>query len=134
MSKPYTYNFNAQRMAQIYIEVLRLLQLKRMSRNPKVSARDIAQEIGCDHRAISAAISTQCGLNFHQLIAKIRSNEVALLLVNPKFSDYTVEEIGLHCGFASRQSYYNAFHRNYNMTPPTISPATPQEILRRCRR
>jgi len=42
---------------------------------------------------------------------------VALLLVNPKFSDYTVEEIGLHCGFASRQSYYNAFHRNYNMTP-----------------
>lgn len=117
MAKSYTSNFSAKRMAQIYIEVLRLLQLKRMSRNAKVTARDIAQEIGCDHRAISAAISTQCGLNFHQLIAKIRSHEVTLLLVNPKFSDYTVEEIGLHCGFASRQSYYNAFHRNYNMTP-----------------
>ena len=91
MPKPYTSNFNAERMAQIYIDVLRLLQLKRMSRNPKVSARDIAKQIGCDHRAISAAISTQAGLNFHQLIGKIRSNEVAQRLVDPKFSDYTVE-------------------------------------------
>jgi len=89
MPKPYTSNFNAERMAQIYIDVLRLLQLKRMSRNPKVSARDIAKQIGCDHRAISAAISTQAGLNFHQLIGKIRSNEVAQRLVDPKFSDYT---------------------------------------------
>ncbi len=77
----------------------------------------IAQEIGCDHRAISAAISTQAGINFHQLIGKIRSNEVAQRLVDPKFSDYTVEEIGLHCGFSSRQSFYNAFHRSFNMTP-----------------
>ena len=126
MSKPYTYNFNAQRMAQIYIEVLRLLQLKRMSRNPKVSARDIAKEIGCDHRAISAAIATQAGINFHQLIGKIRSNEVAQRLVDPKFWTplwVFLATILLQC-----------FPSEFQHDSKTISPATPQQILRRCRR
>lgn len=117
MSKPYTSNYNAERMAQIYIEVLRLLQLKRMSRNPKITARLLAAEMNCDHRAISAAITTQGGTNFLQLLGRIRCNEVAQLLTDPKYASHTVEEIGLLCGFASRQSFYNAFHRSFQTTP-----------------
>ena len=135
MSKPYTYNFNAQRMAQIYIEVLRLLQLKRMSRNPKVSARDIAQVIGCDHRAISAAIATQAGINFHQLSWKDSQQRSSSTIGRSQI-------LRLHCrrksdstvGFPRDNPFTTLFHRSFNMTPRQISPATPQQILRRCRR
>lgn len=115
--KSYTHNFNAEHLAQLYIEVLSLLQVKHLSRQAGITAYDLAQRIGCDHRAISAAVSTQTGSNFLQLLGRIRTQEAAKLLHHPKYAQYTVEEIGLLCGFSSRQSFYNAFHRNFNTTP-----------------
>jgi len=41
----------------------------------------------------------------------------ALRLVGILFAEWNAEDIGLHCGFASRQSFYNAFNRVWGITP-----------------
>ena len=117
LSKPYLDHFSPDRAAGIYIRVLKLLQKQRHFRDPDLTARRVAEIIGCDHRAISAALAISTGENFLRLLAKIRANEAARMLRDRRFAEWNVEDIGLHCGFASRQSFYNAFNRVWGITP-----------------
>lgn len=117
MEKSYLNHFSRDRASEIYTQVIRLLQMKRLYRDPNTSARSIAQEIGCNSRDISAAISISTEGNFLQLLGKIRSQEAARMLRDLTFLSATTEEIGLQCGFASRQSFHNAFKKSWGMTP-----------------
>lgn len=117
MAKVYLNHFSPDRAATIYVEVLRLLQVEHLSRDAEISARRLAEIIGCDHRAISAAIALSTGENYHHLLARIRVKEAARCLRDAKYADWNVEEVGLLCGFASRQSFYNAFHKFHHTTP-----------------
>lgn len=117
MPKSYLDHFSPARAGDIYIAVLKLLRQQRYFRDPAITARRIAELIGCDHRAISAAIAISTGENFLRLLAKIRADEAARMLRDRRFAEWNAEEIGLHCGFASRQSFYNAFNRVWGCTP-----------------
>ena len=116
-TKAYLDHFSPRRAADIYIRVLKLLQKQRYYRDPDLTARHVAEIIGCDHRAISAALAISTGDNFLRLLAKIRATEAARMLRDRRFAEWNVEDIGLHCGFASRQSFYNAFNRVWGITP-----------------
>ena len=116
-AKSYLDHFSPNRAADIYIQVLKLLQKQRHYRDPDLTARRVAEFIGCDHRAISAALAISTGENFLRLLAKIRANEAARMLRDRRFAEWNAEDIGLHCGFASRQSFYNAFNRVWGITP-----------------
>ena len=116
-AKSYLDHFSPNRAADIYIRVLKLLQKQRHYRDPDLTARRVAELIGCDHRAISAALAISTGENFLRLLAKIRANEAARMLRDRRFAEWNAEDIGLHCGFASRQSFYNAFNRVWGITP-----------------
>lgn len=113
----YLDHFSPDRVARIHIEVLRLLQVERLYRDADTTARRLAEIIGCDHRAISAAVSLSTGGNFSTLLAKIRIQEACRLLRDEKFASHNLEEIGLLCGFSSRQSFYNAFSKIMGGTP-----------------
>lgn len=113
----YLSNFNPERTAAIYIELLRLLQVEHLSRDANVSARMLAERIGCDHRAISAAVAQATGHNYYHLLAQVRVKEAVRLLRDPKYADWNVEDVGLLCGFASRQTFYSAFQKFMHTTP-----------------
>lgn len=113
----YLDHFSADRADRVYVEVLHLLQVKKLYREPGITARKIAEMMGEDHRAISAALAIQSGENFLSLLSRLRVREACRLLRDPKFAEWSAEEIGLRSGFASRQAFYLAFNRIMNCTP-----------------
>lgn len=113
----YLDHFSADRADRVYVEVLHLLQVKKLYREPGITARKLAEMMGEDHRAISAALAIQSGENFLSLLSRLRVREACRLLRDPKFAEWSAEEIGLRSGFASRQAFYLAFNRIMNCTP-----------------
>lgn len=113
----YLDHFSADRADRIYVEVLNLLQVKKLYREPGITARRLAEIMGEDHRAISAALAIQSDENFLSLLSRLRIREACRLLKDPKFNDWSAEEIGLRSGFASRQAFYLAFNRVMGTTP-----------------
>lgn len=113
----YLDHFSADRADRVYVEVLNLLQVKKLYREPGITARKLAEMMGEDYRAISAALAIQSGENFLSLLGRLRVREACRLLKDPKFADWSAEDIGLRSGFASRQAFYLAFNRIMNCTP-----------------
>lgn len=113
----YLDHFSADRADRIYVEVLNLLQVKKLYRERGITARRIAELLGEDFRAISAALAIVSGENFLTLLARLRVREACRLLKDPKYAASSAEEIGLRAGFASRQAFYLAFNRVMGTTP-----------------
>lgn len=113
----YTDHFSADRADRIYVEVLDVLQAKKLYRERGITARKVAEIIGEDFRAISASLSITTGESFLTLLGRLRVREACRLLNDPKFAEWSAEEIGLRSGFASRQAFYLAFKRIVGMTP-----------------
>lgn len=122
----YLNHFSADRADRVYVELLNLLQVKKLYREPGITARKIADMMGEDYRAISAALAIQSDENFLSLLSRLRVREACRLLKDPKFVEWTAEEIGLRSGFASRQAFYTAFNRIMKMTPKEYRKQTSQ--------
>ena len=113
----YLDHFSADRADRVYVEVLNLLQVKKLYREPGITSRKIAEIMHEDYRAISAALAIESGENFLTLLSRLRVREACRLLKDPKFASWSAEEIGLRSGFASRQAFYLAFNRIMGCTP-----------------
>lgn len=122
----YLNHFSTDRADRVYVELLNLLQVKKLYREPGITARKIADMMGEDYRAISAALAIQSDENFLSLLSRLRVREACRLLKDPKFAEWTAEEIGLRSGFASRQAFYTAFNRIMKMTPKEYRKQTSQ--------
>lgn len=113
----YLDHFSADRADKVYVEVLNLLQVKKLYRQPGITARQIAEMMGEDYRAISAALAIEAGENFLTLLGRLRVREACRLLRDPRHAEKSIEQIGLKAGFASRQAFYLAFNRFMDVTP-----------------
>lgn len=113
----YLDHFSADRADRVYVEVLNLLQVKKLYREPGITARKLAEMMNEDYRAISAALAIQSGENFLTLLSRLRLREACRMLKDPKYNVWSAEEIGLRSGFASRQAFYLAFKRSMGITP-----------------
>lgn len=115
--KAYVTRQSQTQTARIYVQLLSLLSVEKLYLDPNTTAALLAQKIGCEPRNISAAVQASTGANFPTLINSMRLREVCKRLTSPRYADMTVEDIGLSCGYKSRQAFYTAFHRLYDCTP-----------------
>lgn len=113
----YLDHFSADRAGRIYVKVLEQLKVKKLYRERGITARQIAEIIDEDPRALSAALAIETGENFFALINRLRVREACRLLRDPRFDQWSAEEIGLRSGFSSRQSFYTAFNQFVGLTP-----------------
>lgn len=113
----YLDHFSADRASRIYVELLHLLKVKKLYRERGITAKQIAQMMDEDNRAISAALAIEAGENFLMLLNRLRVREACRLLRDKKFASWSAEEIGLRSGFSSRQAFYLAFNRIMGTTP-----------------
>lgn len=82
-----------------------------------LTAQKLAQRYGISAKDISAVISVYYGGNFAGLLQRLRVSRVCRMLSNRENERMSCEAIGLRCGFSSRQSMYNAFRRQRQITP-----------------
>ena len=81
------------------------------------TAQRLAERNGLDVRNISAVMVDCFGCNFSTLVQRLRVNRMCRMLSSKDSERVTCENIGLRCGFANRQSLYNAFRKFRDVTP-----------------
>jgi|SaaInl59LU_5_DNA_1037362.scaffolds.fasta_scaffold06292_2 AraC-like DNA-binding protein len=84
--------------------------------NPAITIFDLAKELNCNHRTLSAIINTQLNKSFLTLINEFRVEEAKKKLINNS-KKLTMEGIGLESGFNSRASFYRVFKKLTRRTP-----------------
>ena len=81
------------------------------------TAKKLAEEIGTNTRYISAVVNTRFHMNYTQFVNSYRISEAMTLLVDKRYQNQNVAEIGDMVGFANRQSFYASFFRFRGVTP-----------------
>ncbi|MBQ9644513.1 MAG: helix-turn-helix domain-containing protein [Lachnospiraceae bacterium] len=79
-----------------------------------VTVRELADFFHYSERQISRLIKEHTGMNFPDLIRRLKLRRSAELLINPDLSVNTVME---SVGYADLSSFYKAFKSFYGMTP-----------------
>lgn len=98
-------------------KIIMKLMVEQRYRDPKYSAKRLANDIGVNMRHISAVINLRFQQNYAQLVGKMRIYEAKYMLQDNHFDNMTMEDIAINVGFTTRQSFYAAFYRQCGMTP-----------------
>ncbi|MDE7165711.1 MAG: helix-turn-helix domain-containing protein [Bacteroidaceae bacterium] len=102
---------------EIYEKILQKLLVDKIYQDPKYSAKQLAEELKTNTRYISAVINLRFQQNYSSLINEYRIKQALYMLIDNRYQDKTIEEIGRMSGFANRQSFYAAFYRQKGITP-----------------
>ena len=104
-------------MDQMQEQIMNIIVIQKKYRDNDYSAKKLAEEIGTKTQYISAVMNVRFHMNYNQFINKNRINDAMNLLVDKRYQDLNVAEIGDMVGFANRQSFYVSFFRFKGITP-----------------
>ena len=85
--------------------------------NADLSIKKMAFDLAISESTLSKIIKHGAALNFSDYINKFRIEKAKVFLKDASFADYTLESIGLECGFNSKSTFYSAFKKFNEMTP-----------------
>ena len=106
-----------QVMDQMQEKIMKIIVMDKKYRDKNYSAKKLAEEIGTNIRYISAVVNTRFHMNYTSFVNKYRIEEAMSILVDKRYQDLNVEEVGDMVGFANRQSFYASFYKNLGITP-----------------
>lgn len=78
---------------------------------------EIAEKFNISSGYLSQLINTNSDQNFNDYINALRIDASKKMLLQNQFENYTIESIGLECGFKSKSNFYNAFKKFTRQTP-----------------
>ena len=104
-------------MDELYDKILNIIVVQKKYRDPEYSAKKMAMDLGTNTRYISAVVSVRFGKNYASLVNEHRIEEAKYLLLDKRYVDANIEDIGIMVGFANRQSFYAAFYKYTGETP-----------------
>jgi AraC-like DNA-binding protein len=102
---------------ELYDKILTIIVAEKKYRDPEYSAKQLAKDLHTNPRYLSAVINSRFGMNYSSLVNEFRVRDAQNLLVDKRYVDKTMEEIGLMVGFANRQSFYAAFYKEKGEAP-----------------
>lgn len=109
--------FSPVMMDKMQEQIMNIIVFQKNYRNKDYSAKKLADEIGTTTRYISAVVNTRFHMNYTQFVNKQRIDEAMSILVDKRYQDLRMEDVGDMVGFANRQSFYAAFYRFKGITP-----------------
>lgn len=113
----YRRRLRSTRSDELFMQMIKKVVIEKKFLDSDYNAARLALDLSTNTRYISAVVALHTGQNFNQFINSYRLREACRKLCSSRYAAYTVEEIGLSCGFASRQAFYLAFRRVYDLTP-----------------
>ena len=104
-------------MDEMQEQIMNIIVMQKKYREKDYSAQKLADEIGTNTRYLSAVVNTRFHMNYTQFVNSYRISEAMTLLVDKRYQNQNVAEIGDMVGFANRQSFYASFFRFTGITP-----------------
>ena len=77
----------------------------------------LSNELNIGISSLSQTINQNSNYNFTDYINSLRVEKVKIILIDPDYKNYTINAIGLECGFNSKSTFYTAFKKFTNTTP-----------------
>ena len=102
---------------RIYQQVMEELAVKKRYTDPGLKASQLVKELKTNPQSLSAVMQRYMGGKFNEVVNRFRVKRAAHMLVKKQYSDVACRDIGMMCGFSTRQSYYMAFKREMGMSP-----------------
>jgi YesN/AraC family two-component response regulator len=106
-----------QMMDELQEKIMKIIVFDKKYRDKDYSAKQLAEDIGTNTRYISAVVNSRFHCNFTSFVNKYRIDDAMSILVDKRYQDLNVEEVGTMVGFSNRQSFYASFFRVLGMTP-----------------
>lgn len=110
-------NNKNDKLAEIFKQILLLVENKKHIENPDLSVSEIAKELGTNVLYVSQAINQHAGKTFSQFINEFRIEEARKLLLDKNMAETSITEIGVHCGFSSSNTFFRQFKEITGLTP-----------------
>lgn len=85
--------------------------------NHEINLTEIASNFNISSGYLSQLFNTHSEHNFNDYINKLRIEASKKMLLEEQFENYTIESIGLECGFKSKSNFYSAFKKFTGVTP-----------------
>ena len=104
-------------MDKMQEQIMNIIVFQKKYRDKDYSAKKLADEIGTNTRYISAVVNNRFHMNYTQFVNKQRIDEAMSVLVDKRYQDLRIEDVGDMVGFANRQSFYSSFYRFNGITP-----------------
>ena len=108
---------NPRVMDQMQEQIMNIIVMQKKYRDKDYSAKKLAEDLGTLSRNISAVVNVRFHMNYSQFVNKHRIDEAMSILVDKRYQDLNVAEIGDMVGFTNRQSFYTSFYRFNGITP-----------------
>jgi len=102
---------------RIYQQVMEELAVKKRYTDPGLKASQLVKELKTNPQSLSAVMQRYMGGKFNEVVNRFRVKRAAHMLVKKQYRDVACGDIGMMCGFSTRQSYYMAFKREMGMSP-----------------
>ena len=99
---------------ELYARCLSVIR-SRMSR-PGLVASEVAQACSVSLRTVHRAFAAQGG-TFAGMLVKVRVDEATRMLLDQRFRDLTIAEIGRRCGFLDPSHFARQFRRHHKSGP-----------------
>jgi len=108
---------NPHMMDEMQEKIMKIIVIDKKYRDQDYSAKKLAEDIGTNTRYVSAVVNTRFHCNFTSFVNKYRIDDAMSLLVDKRYQDLNVEDVGMMVGFSNRQSFYASFYRILGITP-----------------
>lgn len=113
----YRTMINPKLADELYDKIVDLIITQKKYKLSNYSAKEMAKELKTNTRYLSAVINSRFDMTYSRLMNEFRIKDAKNMLVDKRYKDKTVEEIGILVGFITRQSFYASFYRLTGMPP-----------------
>lgn len=108
----------AQEVTDTYLQTL-LIQIEqdKIYLKEGCTIDDVAQSTGISRHHLSYVLNTRLHKTFHDFINDYRIRYAKILLADTSRECFTIEAIGLDCGFGCKETFNRAFKKHTGITP-----------------
>jgi len=114
---------------QTFERIHMLILEKEMFLEPDINLQRISEQFGISKGYLSQLINSHTDKNFNDYINELRVNTAKEKLIDSLYQNYTVEAIGLECGFKSKSNFYSAFKKFTALTPNQFKKKNSQLLI-----
>jgi len=104
-------------MDELKEKILNIVLMQKKYKEKGFSAKKLAEAVGTNTRYISAVVNVKFHMNYTSFVNQFRIEEAMSILVDKRYRDLTMEDVGAMVGFSNRQSFYAAFYKMKGITP-----------------
>ncbi|NPA44948.1 MAG: AraC family transcriptional regulator [Chlorobi bacterium] len=110
-------NLTEEQKQELIENIISLMENEKYYRSEQFTIRDFAQELNSNRNYLSQIINEYFKTNFTNFVNEYRVKEARQLLIDGKYSQYTIEAIGNMVGFHSKGTFNSAFKKFTGVTP-----------------